>query len=192
MPSPVTFYFDLGSPFAYLAAERLESVLGPEVVWQPVSLGALFKLADRGSWALGDDRRRKAGMADIERRARRNGLPPMRWPDQWPTHYLLAMRATTFAYRVGAGRAFTTAAFRLAFREGRDLALADNVREAARRAGLDADRIEEHAHDPAIKEELRAATGAAFARGVFGAPTGAVGDRLFWGDDRLEDAAAEV
>jgi 2-hydroxychromene-2-carboxylate isomerase len=191
-PAAATFYFDLGSPYAYLAAERLEAVLSGEVTWQPVSLGALFKLTGRSSWALGDYRRRQAGMAQIERRARGYGLPPLRWPDPWPSHYLLAMRAATFAYRTGAGRAFTSAAFGLAFAEGRDLALPATVREAGSRAGLDPDALEIAAKDPTIKEALRAATGAAHDAGVFGVPTVAAGGELFWGDDRLEDAAAAL
>ena len=72
----VTFYFDVGSPYAYLAGERLARVLGSvEVVWQPVLLGALFGLTGRSSWALGDPERRQAGMAEIETRAARYGLP---------------------------------------------------------------------------------------------------------------------
>jgi 2-hydroxychromene-2-carboxylate isomerase len=194
MPLTATFFFDVGSPYAYLAAERVDSVLPGGVAWQPVSLGALFKLTGRSSWALGDYRRRRAGMAEIERRARAYGLPPLRWPAPWPSHYLLAMRAATFAFRAGddAGRAFALAAFRLAFTEGRDLALAANVREAGRRAGLDPDALEAATQDPAIKDALRAATAAAHERGAFGVPAVAVGGELFWGDDRLEDAAAAL
>jgi 2-hydroxychromene-2-carboxylate isomerase len=162
------------------------------VTWQPVSLGALFKLTGRSSWALGDYRRRQAGMAEIERRARDYGLPPLRWPDPWPSHYLLAMRATTVAFSAGVGKRFALEAFRLAFTEGRDLALPTNVREAGRRAGLDADRLEADATDPTIKLALREATDAAHARGVFGVPTLAVDGALFWGDDRLDDAAAAL
>jgi 2-hydroxychromene-2-carboxylate isomerase len=185
----VTFYFDLGSPFAYLAAERVDMVLPGPVTWQPVSLGALFKLNGRSSWALGDVPRREHGMADIERRAERYGLPPMRWPDPWPSHYLMAMRAATFAYRAGVGREFTASAFRLAFQDGLDLGVPGNVLEAARRAGLDSREVEGATQDPGIKQELREATDAAHELGVFGVPTIAIGDELFWGDDRLEDAA---
>jgi 2-hydroxychromene-2-carboxylate isomerase len=192
MPPTATFYFDLGSPYAYLAAERIDAVLGPETIWQPVSLGALFKLTGRSSWALGDPRRRQAGMAEIERRARDCGLPPIRWPDLWPSHYLVAMRAATFAYEAGAGRAFTMAAFRLAFVEGHDLAIPAHVWEAARRAGLDPAEVEAATQDPAVKDALRSATAKAHERGVFGVPTVAVDGELFWGDDRLEDAAAHL
>ena len=77
----VTFYFDLGSPYAYLASERLATIIDQPVSWQPVLLGGLFKLTGRSSWALGDYGRRRAGMAEIERRARGCGLPSFRWPD---------------------------------------------------------------------------------------------------------------
>ncbi len=183
------FYYDIGSPFAYLTAERIDSLFGEPVHWQPVSLGALFKLTGRSSWALGDHRRRELGMADIERRALRYGLPPLRWPDPWPSHYLMAMRAATHAFGAGRGREFTMQAFRDGFVEGRDLSIAANVLATAERAGLDPAAVEAATQDPQIKLALREATAAAQERGVFGVPTIAVGDELFWGDDRLEEAA---
>src|SRR6476661_875609 len=127
LPNTPVFYYDLGSPFAYLTAERIDSLFGEQVTWQPVSLGALFKVTGRSSWALGDPERRQTGMADIEARARRHGLPPMRWPDPWPSHYLMAMRAATYAFTAGRGREFTRQAFRDAFTAGSDLSLAENV-----------------------------------------------------------------
>ena len=193
MPTPpITFYFDLGSPFAYLAAERLHTLLPEPVHWQPVLLGGLFRLTGRSSWALGDYRRRQAGMADIERRALAYGLPPMRWPDPWPADYLTAMRATTYAFSLGQGREFTMQAYRDAFQRGSELSKADNVLESAARAGLDREAVSTGASDPQIKQALRDATDAAYDRGVFGVPTIAIGDELFWGDDRLEDAAAHL
>jgi 2-hydroxychromene-2-carboxylate isomerase len=188
LPNAPVFYFDLGSPFAYLTAERIDSLFDEPATWQPVSLGALFKLTGRSSWALGDPGRRQAGMADIEARARRYGLPPMRWPDPWPSHYLMAMRTATYAFAAGRGREFTLQAFRDAFTEGRDLSLPANVLGAAERVGLDPRAVEAATQDPAIKAELREATDAAHERGVFGVPTIAVGGELFWGDDRLETA----
>jgi 2-hydroxychromene-2-carboxylate isomerase len=186
--APATFYYDLGSPFAWLSAERLARVIDGPVTWQPISLGALFKANGRSSWALTPSR--EDGMADVEARARRHGLPPLRWPDPWPTRYLMAMRAATYAFGAGRGREFTMRAFRDAFTEGRDLSLPENVLAAAKRAGLDPAEVERATQDPEVKLALRVATDAAHARGVFGVPTFAVGDELFWGDDRLEEAAA--
>jgi len=188
MPQP-TFYFDLGSPFAYLAAERIPEVLPEPVRWQPVSLGALFKLNGRSSWSLGDPGRRRAGMAEVERRAGAYGLPPLRWPDPWPTNYLFAMRVATHAFQAGRGREFTMQAFRAAFRQGHDLAAREHVLAAAEQVGLDPRTAESAAGDPEVKLALRTATDAAHALGVFGVPTIAVEGELFWGEDRLEDAA---
>jgi 2-hydroxychromene-2-carboxylate isomerase len=188
----ITFYFDVGSPYAYLAAERLHTVLPEPVEWQPVLLGGLFRLTGRSSWALGDYRRRQAGMAEIEQRARRYGLPPLRWPDPWPTDYLVAMRAVTYAFTVGRGRDLAMAAFRSAFRDGAELSNPAHVLAAARAAGFDDGEAAAAVRAPEVKQALRAATDAAYARGVIGVPTVAIGDELFWGDDRLEDAAAQL
>lgn len=188
--SPPTFFFDLGSPFAYLAAERIANVLGP-VEWQPVSLGALFKLTGRSSWSLGDPKRRAAGMAEVERRASLYGLPPVRWPDPWPGNYLTAMRAATFAQQQGAARRFALQAFRNAFQEGSNLSVPAEVLRVAGHAGLDVQQLEQATQDPEVKLALRDATDAAHRLGVFGVPTVAIDGELFWGDDRLEDAAPE-
>jgi 2-hydroxychromene-2-carboxylate isomerase len=191
MPT-TTFYFDVGSPFAYLAAERLPAVLPEPVRWQPVLLGGLFRLTGRSSWALGDYRRRQNGMAEIERRTRSYGLPPMRWPDPWPGDYLQAMRACTFAFAVGRGRECAMQAFRNAFQQGLDLTLPGRVLETAAQAGLERDEVERAMGDPPIKAALRGATEAAYELGVFGVPTIAIDDELFWGDDRLEAAAGHL
>jgi 2-hydroxychromene-2-carboxylate isomerase len=185
-----TFYFDVGSPYAYLASTRVDDVLPEPARWQPVLLGGLFKLTGRSTWALGDYRRRQRGMAEIERRARGYGLAPIMWPDPWPTSYLGVMRVITYAFKVGRGREVADRAFADAFTRGRDLSIKAHVLDSARQAGLDRDEAEAAMSDPEIKQVLRDATEAAHARGVFGVPTVAVGDELFWGDDRLDAAAA--
>ncbi len=184
------FYFDLGSPYAYLAAERLDALPPDQVQWRPVLLGGLFKLTGRSSWALGDAGRRQRGMTEIERRARTYGLPPIRWPDPWPSDYLFAMRVATFAFRDGRGPEFSRAAFRSAFQRGNDLNLAAHVLDVAAAVGLDRREAEAATGEAGIKQALREATGQAHGRGVFGVPTFAAGDELLWGDDRLEDAVA--
>jgi 2-hydroxychromene-2-carboxylate isomerase len=183
------FYYDLGSPYAYLTAERLSKVIPEPVVWQPVSLGGLFKANGRSSWSLGDPDQRHAGIAEIERRARAYGLAPVRWPDPWPANYLFAMRVATFAFTVDRGREFTMQAFRHAFRHGRDLGVPEHVLRAAADAGMDPHAAGDAAADPEIKLALRSATDAAHELGVFGVPTISVSGELFWGDDRLDHAA---
>jgi 2-hydroxychromene-2-carboxylate isomerase len=187
---PAVFYFDLGSPYAYLAAERVNSLFPEPPIWQPILLGGLFKRFGRRSWAETGDR--SAGMAEVERRAEERGLPPLRWPDPWPGNTLFAMRAATYAARVGRAVAFSLAAFRQAFAAGRDLSVPDNVLLAAAACELHPRAVETAAESRAIKEALRAATEEAAERGVFGVPSVVVGNAVFWGDDRLEEAAAAV
>jgi 2-hydroxychromene-2-carboxylate isomerase len=189
----ISFYFDLGSPYAYLTAERLGEVLGGRTVaWQPISLGGLFKANGRSSWAVGDPGVREGGIEEVERRARAYGLPELCWPEPWPSNYLFAMRVAAHACQVGCGEAFTLQAFRDAFQDGRDLGIPGQVLESAEQAGLDPDAARAATEDPQVKQALRAATDEAHARGVIGVPTVAVGEELFWGDDRLMNAAAAI
>ena len=121
--APASFYYDLGSPYAYLSAERIHAVFeeagAQPPVWKPVLLGGLFARFDRGSWARTDAR--EQGMREVERRAQAYGLPPIRWPDRWPADYLFAMRVATFATEIGRGVSLPLAAFRQHFAAGRDL-----------------------------------------------------------------------
>ena len=103
------FFYDLASPYAYLAASRIGGVL-PEAEWQPVLLGGLFKLNARHSWLYDDDR--EARQAEMERRAAVYGLPPMTWFRSVPTTWLTVMRAVTVAKRRGRVLEFFLAAFR--------------------------------------------------------------------------------
>ena len=189
MQQPV-FYFDLGSPYAYLAAERLQRVLPVVPVWQPILLGGIWQETGGRSWATTD--RRDAGIAEIERRAEEYGLMPLRWPEGWPNNTLQAMRVATFAQSIGRTVAFSLAAFRQAFAGGKDLSDVDNVLIAAAACELHPNAILKALDSRSVKDKLRDNTKEAYARGVRGVPTVAVGDQLFYGDDRLEDAASAL
>ncbi|HKG39934.1 MAG TPA: DsbA family protein [Conexibacter sp.] len=186
------FFVDVGSPYAWLAAERVESgVLGSsDVVWEPVLLGAVFAARGWGSWSLTDAR--EAGIAEVERRAAAYGLGPVRWPEPWPGNTLLAMRAAVAACDAGAGRAFLLAALRLGFVDGRDLSDPAAVADAASTAGIEGEALLAAASSPSVKTSLRERTEAAIALGVRGVPSVVVGGQAYWGDDRLEDAAAAI
>ncbi len=190
MPEQPVFYYDLGSPYAYLAAERVNQVLGVVPKWQPILLGGIWQHTGGGSWSQTE--RREGGIAEVERRAAERGLQPVRWPDPWPTNTITAMRAATFAQQGGRAVAFSLAAFRQAFAGGRDLSVTDNVLVAAAACELHPRAVLKAIETRAVKEGLRSATDAAAERGVIGVPTVAVGDKLFWGDDQLEQAAAAL
>jgi 2-hydroxychromene-2-carboxylate isomerase len=182
-----TFYYDLGSPYAWLAAERLHRVLPVVPVWQPILLGGIWQQSGGRSWGITDER--DAGMREVERRADAYGLLPVRWPADWPTNTLKAMRAALFAQQTGRAVAFSLAAFRQAFNAGRDLGDVDNVLIAAAACELHPNAVLKAIELQSIKDRLKEATQEAYERGVRGVPTLAFGDQLFWGDDRLEEAA---
>jgi 2-hydroxychromene-2-carboxylate isomerase len=185
-----TFYYDLGSPYAYLSAERISGLFAeaeleqPE--WQPVLLGGLFGRFERGSWS--ETPARAEGIAEIERRAAAYGLPPLAWPQPWPGNTLVAMRAATFAKQTGRTVSFSLAAFRQAFAAGRDLTDVDNVVIAGAACELHPRALLKAVETEGVKSALREATDRAGDLGVEGVPAVVVGDEVFWGDDRLEDA----
>jgi 2-hydroxychromene-2-carboxylate isomerase len=181
------FYYDLGSPYSWLAAERVNSELPEVPVWRPILLGGLFKALGRQSWATTDAR--ADGMREVERRAAQYGLPEVRWPDPWPSNTLFAMRVATYATSIGKGVSFALAAFRQAFTGGRDLLLPESVMLAAAACEIHPNAVAKAAEQQTVKAALKEATDEALARGVVGVPTVAVGHQVFWGDDRLSEAA---
>jgi 2-hydroxychromene-2-carboxylate isomerase len=184
--APPLFFFGAMSPYSWFAAERIGTLI-PEAGWRPVYAGALFKAHGRSTWGLGPDR--VARIADCEQRAAGHGLGVIRWPDPWPTNDVLIARALIVADGAGLLRPFALSAMRLAFTEGGELGEPEVVQEAARRVGIDAAEMAVAVQQPRIKDAVRAANDEALALGVFGVPTVVVDGELFWGDDRLNDAA---
>ena len=105
MPShSVTFFYDLGSPFAYLTADRIDEQFDTsvEVDWVPVLLGGIYKASGGSSWAEGPGR--ADGIAEIAQRAAAYGIPAVHYPEPWPNDGLTVMRVAAWAHSPGAGR----------------------------------------------------------------------------------------
>jgi 2-hydroxychromene-2-carboxylate isomerase len=185
-----TLYFDLGSPYAYLAVERSGSVLGTAPELEPVLLGAIMKLRGRGSWAQTPER--DAGIAEIDRRAERYGLPPIAWRANWPANGLAAMRAANWAKQQGRVHEFATEVFRAQFVRGESMEDLGVLAGCTERAGLDGEAMLAAIATQELKDALRQATQAAWDAGVRGVPTLRIGDALYFGDDQLERAAASA
>jgi 2-hydroxychromene-2-carboxylate isomerase len=188
-PQPTLFY-DLGSPYAYLAVERAADVLGVEPKLEPVLVGGIFVLRRHGSWSQTGERSDR--IAEVEKRARRYGLPPLAWPPGWPNNTLKAMRAAIWAERLDTGERFARAAFRRAFAAGEDLSQIEVLTDIASSVGLPAGDLLAAIEQPETKEALKQATSRAWARGVVGVPCIGVGERIFYGDDQLETAAGAL
>src|SRR4051812_40703401 len=177
-------YFDLGSPYAYLTVTRAERALTGPFVLRPVLLGAIFKMRGFGSWARTAQRDQR--VAEIEARAVRYGLPPMRWPAGWPLDGLAAMRACVWAERHGRLEPFARAVFEHEFARGEDTSSVAALIPIADEAGLPGAELAAAVQSQPVKDRLRELTTQAWERGVRGVPTIAVGPTLLYGDDQLE------
>jgi len=128
-------------------------------------------------------------MREVERRAVAYELQEVRWPEGWPSNYLFAMRVATYAKQIGRAVSFSQAAFRQAFVAGRDLGEPENVLIAAAAAEMHPRAVLAAVERDAVKRALREATERAGELGVRGVPSVIIGDEVFWGDDRLREAA---
>ena len=190
--SRLTFWYEFASTYSYLSAMRIApmaAAAGVTVDWKPFLLGPIFAAQGWSSSPFNIYEAKGRNMwRDMARRAEARGLPPVTRPDPFPQHSLLAARVATHGLTRGWGEDFTRAMFSAQFAQGRDLST-QGVTGVLEGLGLDAPAALLAAKAPEVKESLRAASDAAMAHGLFGAPCFTTPDgELFWGDDRLEDA----
>lgn len=186
MTAPNAFYFDLASPLAYLAAERILHALPGPVEWQPV---LARELPAGETFAVFRCREEEdVFRVEVARRARELGLQPVRWPAEFPFDSTSAMRAATYAKSIGRTVPFAQAAFRQAFAGGRSLGVADNVLIAAAACEMHPSAVLKGAELASVRAQLDAATAAAIEAGVTEVPAVRIGTRVFAGADCLEQA----
>lgn len=187
------FWFDFASNYSYLSVMRIEHLAaqaGVRVAWRPFLLGPIFR--DFGwntSPFLLQPEKGRYTWNDMRRRAARYGLAFNR-PSAFPRNALLPMRAALLASNEPWIGSFCQRVMQQNFVEDVDINDPAHVRRALDGLVADPDGFMQTAQSEAVKARLREQTGQARARGVFGAPTFFVGEELFWGDDRLEDAIA--
>jgi 2-hydroxychromene-2-carboxylate isomerase len=187
------FYFDLGSPLAYLAAERiLHFFRNPPtpVEWQPVLARELSSA--ESFQALRCEAEEQIFRSELERRAGELGLQQLRLPAEFPFDSRLAMRAATYAKSIGRAVPFAQAAFRQAYAGGRSLAQLDNVLIAAAACEMHPAAVLKGAELLSVGEQLGTATVAAAEAGVSDVPAVRVGEDVFVGERALESAAARM
>jgi 2-hydroxychromene-2-carboxylate isomerase len=182
----VTFFFDLASPFTYLAAERVDRLF-PALTWRPALTEALHA---GDPLSAGADR--EAAQAAAEERALQLHMP-MVWPDAYPTGARVAMRVAALAAAEGGhGAPFVLAASRLAFCGGFDLDDPEVLAEAAAAAGLGLPEVLAAAGDRSRDGEMEATALRLLAQGATRLPVLRVGRTLFCGEGRIAEAAAAV
>jgi 2-hydroxychromene-2-carboxylate isomerase len=175
-PEQAVFYYDLGSPECYLAAERIMHVLPAVPEWEPV-LGAEVLEPELDALA---------------QRVLALGLQPLRWPASWPPQTRTAMLAATYAKQVGRAVAFSLAAFRQAFAGGRDLGDESTVLIAAAACEMHPTAVLKGISMRSVTAGLEAASERAEAAGVDELPAVVVAGRVFSGPAAVEEAASAM
>jgi 2-hydroxychromene-2-carboxylate isomerase len=181
-----TFFFDLASPFTYLAAERVDRLF-PGVAWRP-ALGEALHTGD----PLGAGIDLDAICAAAEHRAAQLRMPLV-WPDPFPATARVAMRVASLAADDGARAApFVLAASRLAFCGGFDLDDPEVLAEAAAAAGLGLPEVLGAAGDRSREGMMEGTALRLLAQGADRLPVLHVGRTLFCGEHRIAEAAAAI
>jgi 2-hydroxychromene-2-carboxylate isomerase len=186
-------WFEFASTYSYLTVSRAEPLLREAqvtLVWRPFLLGPIFQ--DRGmetSPFVLDPVKGAYMWRDMARRAERYGLPFVR-PPIFPMNGLKAARIMTAALDEPWCGDFVRAVFAAQFAQGADISDDDVLTTALTASDAPSAPWLERAQQDDTKTRLREATERAQTIGIFGAPSFVVGEELFWGDDRLEDAIA--
>lgn len=187
----IDFWFDFGSNYSYLSVMRIEAeaaARGVRIRWRPFLLGPVFRDLgfDNSPFVLQKEKGAYV-WKDMERQCHKYGIALKR-PSTFPRAALLAMRVALLGAQREWIAAYCRKVMQLNFAHDRDIGSTEVVSEALDELGLPAAEIIAEAQSDANKLRLREQTAAAAARGIFGAPTFFVGDEMFWGNDRLEDA----
>ena len=191
MTKTVEFFYDFGSPTVYLAATQLPAIaaaVGATIDWRPMLLGGVFKSTGNQSPVVVPAKAAYMNN-DLERFAKRYGVP-FRFNPHFPINTLALMRgAVAYQDDVVVSSTYRDAIFRAIWVEARNLNEPDVIGQVLSDAGLDPAELMNRIGQQTVKDQLIANTEEAVNRGVFGAPTFFVGERMFFGQDRLDFVA---
>lgn len=198
MSKTVEFYFDFGSPNAYLAHHAMKGVVkrtGAQLEYKPVLLGGIFKATNNQPpmMAFANVKGKMAyEKLEFERFLKKHALSKFKFNSRFPVNTLLMMRAAMVAQRDGYLEAYIEAGLKALWEDDQNMADPTVFAEVITKAGFDGAALLGATQDEVVKSALVAATAEAVARGVFGIPTFFVGDEMFFGKERLGQVEDEL
>jgi 2-hydroxychromene-2-carboxylate isomerase len=196
--SNVEFHFDFGSPNAYLShlvIPDIERRTGARFDYVPVLLGGVFRLTNNRSPAeslAGIRNKPEYQRLETERFVKRHGITRFAPNPFFPVNTLVLMRGAIAARRIGVFERYVDEMYRHMWAEPKKLDDPDVLRAALFESRLDGDRIFALVQTQDVKDELLANTQRSVERGTFGSPTFFVGEKIYFGKDRLHDVEEAI
>jgi len=190
MTKNVDFYFDIISPYAYLAYKQITSIDKKKIQfnYKPILLGGLHKLAGITAPAF-NEFKMKNMKNDCNLIASKKNIK-FNWNDKFPINSLKIMRGY-LSVKEEIKHIYLETFFNAYWKNNIDLENIDNIKNLLNIIDIDTNKFFEDLDQPEIKDKLKEVTNLAFQKEVFGAPTFIVNNKLFWGQDRLDYAIEE-
>ena len=189
MSNHIDFYFDIISPYAYIAYKKILKISDINFKLKPILLGGLHNLAGITAPAF-NKYKMKNMQNDCELVAKKNNII-FKWNSKFPIDSLSIMRGY-LCVEEDKKKDYLNSFFEAYWKDDVDLSVKDNIKSILKKLTINEDQFFNSINNQNIKDNLKQLTQEAFEKEVFGAPTFIVNNKIFWGQDRLEYALDEV
>ena len=189
MNDQIDFYFDIISPYAYIAYKKILKVEKIKFNYKPIFLGGLHNLAGIDAPAF-NKYKMKNMKNDCYLVAKKNEIE-FEWNSKFPINSLNIMRGYIYVSE-DKKKDYLNYFFEAYWRDNRDLSVPENIIHLLDKLKIDNEKFFKSIKEQKIKDKLIKYTSEAFDKEVFGAPSFIVNDKIFWGQDRLEYAIEEI
>jgi 2-hydroxychromene-2-carboxylate isomerase len=191
MNNQIDFYFDIFSPFSFIAHKKIQKISQNKKIifnYRPIFLGGLHKLAEIGAPAF-NKYKIKILQSDCELVAEKNDIS-FSWNSRFPINSLYLMRGYLFVKKK-MKMTYLDLFFNAYWKDNIDLSSETEIHKILNILDIDIKEFMERINDESIKDQLKKLTNEAFKKELFGVPTFVANSRIFWGQDRLEEAVEE-
>ena len=189
MNDHVDFYFDIISPYAFIAYKNIINIKNIKFNFKPILLGGLHNLV--GITAPAFNKFKLKNMKNDCELISKNNKINFIWNSNFPINSLYIMRGYLFVEENKKNKYLETF-FNASWQDDIDLNIEDNIIQLLNNLSIDHKQFFKSIGEQEIKDELKNLTHEAFEREIFGAPTFVVNNKIFWGQDRLEYAIDEL
>ncbi|WP_440697540.1 2-hydroxychromene-2-carboxylate isomerase [Candidatus Pelagibacter sp. HIMB1709] len=189
MSNHIDFYFDIISPYAYIAYKKILKINNINFELKPILLGGLHNLAGITAPAF-NKYKMKNMQNDCELVAKKNNII-FKWNSKFPINSLSIMRGY-LCVEEDKKKDYLNFFFDAYWKDDVDLSVKDNIKSLLKKLEINEDQFFNSINNQNIKDNLKQLTQEAFEKEIFGAPTFIVNNKIFWGQDRLEYALDEV